>query len=68
MKSMNQSQPNNPLHGITLKTIIEYLGLDAPFNQLFEIGILTDSIRFKCRKCLDSLSMPNSGGPDPSVR
>lgn len=31
---MNQSQPNNPLHGITLKTILEYLVAEYGWERL----------------------------------
>ena len=31
---MNQSQPNNPLHGITLKTILEYLVAEYGWEKL----------------------------------
>ena len=31
---MNQSQPNNPLHGVTLKAILEYLVEEYGWEQL----------------------------------
>src|SRR6056297_3912026 len=31
---MNQSQPNNPLHGITLKAILEYLVAEYGWDRL----------------------------------
>lgn len=31
---MSQSQPNNPLHGITLKTILEYLVAEYGWDRL----------------------------------
>lgn len=31
---MNQSQPKNPLHGITLKTILEYLVAEYGWERL----------------------------------
>ena len=31
---MNQSQPKNPLHGITLKSILEYLVAEYGWEQL----------------------------------
>ncbi|QDS94612.1 hypothetical protein FF011L_33910 [Roseimaritima multifibrata] len=31
---MNQSQPNNPLHGITLKSILEYLVAEYGWERL----------------------------------
>lgn len=31
---MNQSQPNNPLHGITLKAILEYLVAEYGWERL----------------------------------
>lgn len=39
---MNQSQPNNPLHGITLKTILEYLVAEYGW------GRLGDRINIQC--------------------
>lgn len=33
---MNQPQPNNPLHGITLKAILEYLVAEYGWEQLGE--------------------------------
>ncbi len=33
---MNQSQPNNPLHGITLKQIVNELVDDFGLNELGE--------------------------------
>lgn len=33
---MNQSQPNNPLHGITLKAILEYLVAEYGWERLGE--------------------------------
>ena len=33
---MNQSQPNNPLHGITLKAILEYLVAEYGGERLGE--------------------------------
>ncbi len=33
---MNQSQPNNPLHGITLKAILEYLVAEYGWERLSE--------------------------------
>ena len=33
-KHMNQSQPKNPLHGITLKSILEYLVAEYGWEQL----------------------------------
>ncbi len=33
---MNQSQPNNPLHGITLKAILEYLVAEYGWERLAE--------------------------------
>lgn len=34
LKPMNQSQPKNPLHGITLKSILEYLVAEYGWEQL----------------------------------
>jgi uncharacterized protein (DUF2132 family) len=31
---MNQSQPNNPLHGVTLKAILEYLVAEYGWERL----------------------------------
>jgi uncharacterized protein (DUF2132 family) len=33
---MNQSQPNNPLHGVTLKAILEYLVAEYGWERLGE--------------------------------
>jgi uncharacterized protein (DUF2132 family) len=33
-KNMNQSQPKNPLHGITLKAILEYLVAEYGWERL----------------------------------
>ena len=33
---MNEPQPNNPLHGITLKTILEYLVAEYGWEELGE--------------------------------
>ena len=41
---MNQSQPNNPLHGITLKAILEYLVAEYGWDRLGE-RINIDSFR-----------------------
>ena len=41
---MNQSQPNNPLHGITLKAILEYLVAEYGWERLSE-RISIDSFR-----------------------
>ncbi len=41
---MNQSQPNNPLHGITLKAILEYLVAEYGWERLGE-RINIDSFR-----------------------
>ena len=41
---MNQSQPNNPLHGITLKAILEYLVAEYGWEHLSE-RISIDSFR-----------------------
>ncbi len=41
---MNQSQPNNPLHGITLKAILEYLVAEYGWERLGE-RIPIDSFR-----------------------
>lgn len=41
---MNQSQPNNPLHGITLKVILEYLVAEYGWERLGE-RISIDSFR-----------------------
>ena len=41
---MNQSQPNNPLHGITLKAILEYLVAEYGWERLSE-RIRIDSFR-----------------------
>tara|TARA_R110002049_G_scaffold285698_4_gene466995 strand:- start:124989 stop:125294 length:306 start_codon:yes stop_codon:yes gene_type:complete len=42
---MNQSQPNNPLHGITLKAILEYLVAEYGWERLGE-RIPIDSFRY----------------------
>ena len=39
---MNQSQPNNPLHGITLKSILEYLVAEYGWERL------SDRISIQC--------------------
>ncbi len=41
---MNPSQPNNPLHGITLKAILEYLVAEYGWERLGE-RIQIDSFR-----------------------
>lgn len=33
---MNQSQPNNPLHGVTLKAMLEYLVAEYGWERLGE--------------------------------
>ncbi len=43
---MNQSQPNNPLHGITLKAILEYLVAEYGWERLSE-RINIDSFRYE---------------------
>ena len=42
---MNQSQPNNPLHGVTLKAILEYLVAEYGWQRL------EDRIRIHCFNC-----------------
>ena len=42
---MSQSQPNNPLHGITLKAMVEYLVAEYGWERLGE-RIRIDSFRY----------------------
>jgi len=47
---MNQSQPNNPLHCITLKAILEYLVAEYGWERLGE------RIRIDCFRCEPSIN------------
>lgn len=47
---MNQSQPDNPLHGITLKTILEYLVAEYGWERL------SSRINIKCFTCEPSIN------------
>jgi uncharacterized protein (DUF2132 family) len=47
---MNQSQPKNPLHGITLKAILEYLVAEYGWERL------GDRINIHCFTCEPSIN------------
>jgi uncharacterized protein (DUF2132 family) len=47
---MNQSQPKNPLHGITLKSILEYLVAEYGWERL------GDRINIHCFTCEPSIN------------
>ena len=50
LEPMNQSQPKNPLHGITLKSILEYLVAEYGWKRLGE------RINIHCFTCDPSIN------------
>ena len=50
LEPMNQSQPKNPLHGITLKSILEYLVAEYGWKRLGE------RINIQCFTCDPSIN------------
>jgi len=47
---MNQSQPKNPLHGVTLKSMLEYLVAEYDWERL------GDRIKINCFNCDPSIN------------